>query len=81
LFEQTPRAGISNFGAFVSVASTSLRCHGFEIEGEPFTPYETTFQFTFEDRGHNACGCPTASAECVAVSAGLEPPMLAETLP
>ncbi len=68
--DDAARAGLSNFGAFVSLGSTAIRCAAFELEGEPFNGSN----FSFENRGGNACGCPVADEKCVAVSAGLEPP-------
>jgi hypothetical protein len=68
--EDSARAGLSNFGAFVSLGATAVRCAAFELEGEKWDGSE----FRFEDRGGNACGCPTADQVCEAVSAGLEPP-------
>jgi hypothetical protein len=68
--EDSARAGLSNFGAFVSLGATTVRCAAFELEGEKWSGSE----FRFEDRGGNACGCPTADQVCEAVSAGLEPP-------
>jgi hypothetical protein len=68
--EDSARAGLSNFGALVSVGATAIRCAAFELEGEKWDGSE----FRFEDRGGNACGCPTADHVCEAVSAGLEPP-------
>jgi hypothetical protein len=64
------RAGLSNFGAFVSLGSTRIQCAGYELEGEPYQGLD----FVFEDLGENGCGCPTADGKCVAESAGLAPP-------
>jgi hypothetical protein len=33
--EESARAGLASFGAFVSLASTSIRCAAFELAGEP----------------------------------------------
>jgi len=52
----------------------SVRCAGFDLEGEVIT-HNGVHPFVFEDRGGNRCGCPVASLECVSVSAGLEPPV------
>lgn len=65
------RVGLSNFGAFVSVGSTTLQCQAFDLDREPWDGREATF----EDRGDNRCGCPTADGPCTAVSAGLDPPV------
>jgi len=64
------RAGLANFGAFASLAGTTIQCAAFELEGEPYEgkAYQT------EDRGGNVCGCPKPADKCLSVSAGLEPP-------
>jgi hypothetical protein len=72
--EASARAGLSNFGALVKLATTEIECAAFELEGEP---YEGA-NFVFEDLGNNVCGCPTADRECLSVTAGLEPPEAAE---
>lgn len=64
------RAGVSNFGAFVSLGGVRIACAAFELEGERHVDQP----FRFEDRGDNGCGCPVADGRCVAVSAGIEPP-------
>jgi hypothetical protein len=68
--EESARAGLSNFGAFVSLESTRIHCAAFELAGESYNDKE----FTFEDRGGNQCGCPDADHACKSVSVGLEPP-------
>ena len=47
-----------------------MGCNGFDVEGEP-GPHGP---FSFEDAGANACGCPDQAEECIAQTAGLEPP-------
>ncbi|MBW2456995.1 MAG: DUF1565 domain-containing protein [Deltaproteobacteria bacterium] len=68
--ENSPRAAISSFGGFVSIATTKMLCQSFDLDGEPFEGA----QYGFEDLGQNRCGCPTADSACLIVSAGLEPP-------
>ena len=68
--EASARAGLSNFGAFVSLADTTLLCSAFDLDGES----AANTPFAFEDAGGNRCGCPTATGECKLVSAGLAPP-------
>jgi hypothetical protein len=68
--EQSARAGVSNFGASVAIASTHIQCGAFALEGDPFQG----FGFAFEDGGGNACGCPNADGACKVVSSGLAPP-------
>lgn len=70
LIEESARAGLSNFGAMVSLGATHLRCAPFELAGEPWKGID----FVFEDRGDNLCGCPAADHACHAVSANLAPP-------
>ena len=69
LVERTARAGIANFGSSIALDTTAIRCTAFDLEGEA-----TDAPFAFEDRGGNRCGCPQESGDCLAVSAGLEPP-------
>jgi Right handed beta helix region len=68
--DDSARAGLSNFGGHVSLGSSAIRCADFNLAGEPFGGAD----FTFEDAGHNACGCPDADGICKVLSAGLEPP-------
>jgi hypothetical protein len=70
LIDDSARAGIASFGGFVSIGETAIRCAAFALDGE--STADATFEF--EDRGANACGCPTADGECKAVSSGLEVP-------
>jgi Protein of unknown function (DUF1565) len=64
------RAGLSNFGSMVSIAGSALTCNAFELAGEA----QFGRDFSFDDLGGNSCGCPTATAACKAISAGLAPP-------
>ena len=70
LIADSARAGLSNFGAIVSLGSTRIQCAGYELEGEAYEDQD----FVFEDRGDNGCGCPIADGKCAAVGAGLAPP-------
>jgi hypothetical protein len=74
--EDSARAGLSNFGAATPIQNSVVQCAAFDLEGEV---YGAT-AFSFEDRGGNACGCPTAELDCLVSSAGLAPPVPA-TLP
>jgi hypothetical protein len=69
LVERSARAGIANFASSIALGTTAIRCAAFDLEGETLE-----VPFSFEDRGGNRCGCPQESGDCVAVSAGLEPP-------
>lgn len=68
--EGSARAGLSNFGAKVSLGATVLSCSAFDMEGEPYS----SRPFAFENLGGNACGCPVATDSCEALSAGIEAP-------
>jgi hypothetical protein len=68
--EGAARAGISDFGGTVAVATTAIACAAFPLNGESFG----ASQFVFQDLGHNGCGCPVASRQCTNVSVGLEAP-------
>jgi hypothetical protein len=74
LIADSARAGISNFGATVSIAESAVRCAAFDLEGEP----SAGVPFTFDDRGGNTCGCPAGDRPCEAVSVGLAPPQAFE---
>ncbi len=68
--DDSDRAGLSNFGASVSLGATRIGCAAFALAGEPLDGQD----FHYEDRGDNLCGCPSADGDCKAVSAGLSPP-------
>jgi hypothetical protein len=67
--EESARAGLSNFGAFVAAQSTRIQCASVELAGEP-----SDKPFQYEDRGDNLCGCPSAERPCQVKSSGLKPP-------
>ena len=64
------RAGISNFGADVSVSNTFLDCNGIDLDGE--TVLE--LPFAFEDAGGNDCGCGTDRVTCKVLTTNIKPP-------
>jgi len=68
--EANARAGLSSFGADVSVGGLRLMCNAIDLAGEPHA--ETPF--SFNDLGDNLCGCEQDSSPCKAISAGLAPP-------
>ena len=70
LIDSSARAGLANFGAFASLGATRVRCAALALSGDGYSEHD----FSFEDRGGNACGCPEADGECKMVSAGLAPP-------
>jgi hypothetical protein len=69
LVDNSGRAGITSFGATISVGSTRSECNPIHIDAEdsgPFVP-------KFVDLGGNICGCGAAGT-CVLSSSGLTPP-------
>ncbi len=69
--ETSARAGVGNFGGTMALEGNTIRCSGFDLEGEVVG----LKPFRFEDRGGNRCGCDALVA-CQATSAGLTPPSL-----
>jgi hypothetical protein len=68
--DSSARAGIVNFGAAVTLQSTSLSCQLFDLDSETFANNTARF----EDLGGNLCGCPEPTEPCKSVSVGLQPP-------
>jgi hypothetical protein len=68
--ESSERAGITNFGASVTLSGTALECNPIQIDAESWNGVDPAF----EDLGGNACGCQDAGADCTLLSATLEPP-------
>jgi hypothetical protein len=68
--DESARAGFANFSATTSLGGTRIGCASFALAGERHQGQD----YSFEDRGDNLCGCPTASDVCKVVSAGLQPP-------
>jgi hypothetical protein len=71
------RSGLGNWGASVALGQSTFSCNGFDLEGETIQGVS----FDFHDAGGNACGCPAPTGACVAQSAGLAPPELADPTP
>jgi len=71
VFADTLRAGLSNFGATVSIEDSRFDCNAFALNGQDvgLSP------FTINDLGGNGCGCNGDHEECKVLSANLEPPM------
>jgi hypothetical protein len=63
------RAGVSGFGAVVSISGSDISCNDIDLAGESFGGVSVSF----EDRGENACGCDQQEA-CKLLSATLAPP-------
>jgi hypothetical protein len=68
--ENSSRAALASFGADVAVASSTLQCQSFDLNGERWQDTD----HHFDDQGGNLCGCPEPGVQCVAISAGLSPP-------
>jgi hypothetical protein len=74
--EESARAGLSNFGATVSLTMSSIACAAFALEGQAWEERD----FVFDDHGENRCGCP-AEGVCKTVTTGLAPPAPIEIEP
>jgi hypothetical protein len=68
--DDSARGGLTSFGADTALDTTSIRCAAFALSGMDYDGRP----FTFDDRGGNVCGCPTAEERCKVVTAELEPP-------
>ena len=66
----TARAAVSNFGAYVSLESNQFLCQGFDLQGEPYSGDD----FTFDDFGDNWCGCGAPQGPCQVISSQVGPP-------
>jgi hypothetical protein len=67
--ERSARAGISSFGAAVSVGSTTLTCNAIDLDGEA-TSFAT---YVFDDLGQNVCSCEEVRP-CKVLSTNITPP-------
>jgi len=67
---ESARAGLSSFGAGVTLGGSALHCNTIDLNGE--VSYD--LPFVFEDLGGNGCGRPEATGACKAISSGLAPP-------
>jgi hypothetical protein len=72
--EKSARAGVSNFGASLTMGSTTLDCDAIALDGETSSAGSPSFV----DDGANACGCSGASSVCQVLSNGLAPPELTD---
>jgi len=68
--EGSSRAGVSNFGASITIAATVLQCNAIDLDGESFGD----LAFAFEDLGGNVCGCAGETRPCIVLSTGLAAP-------
>ena len=64
----SPRAGLSAFGAAVSLERVTIACATFDINIER----DVGIDGIIEDLGGNACGCPDATDACHPVSENIE---------
>jgi hypothetical protein len=64
------RAGISSFGASVTLADATLSCNVFDLDAEQNHGVDAVYI----DEGGNRCGCGDAYSECKAQSAAIDPP-------
>jgi hypothetical protein len=69
--EGVPRAGISSFGALISVGQSLLDCNGIDLDGENLDGAT----FGFEDGGGNDCGCGQARVDCKVLTSNIAPPL------
>lgn len=69
--EENARAGLSNFGADVTLRGNRLTCNAFDLNGESTDRGD----FFYEDLGGNYCGCDEL-APCRAATSNLAVPSL-----
>ncbi len=69
--EDNARAGLSNFGAHVTVQGSRLTCNAFDLNGEGTDRGE----FAYDDLGGNYCGCGELTL-CRVATSNLELPSL-----
>lgn len=69
--ETSARAGLSNFGASVTLSSTTFECNTIDLDGEKNAGSDFSFD---TGAGGNACGCGGMATACEALSSGLQPP-------
>lgn len=68
--ERSGRAGVASFGATVALQGSALDCNLLDLASQDYGGRQSSFQ----NLGDNRCGCGDAAAECVAISADLQPP-------
>ena len=68
--DDSARAAVASFGAAIQLDDNLLRCQTFDLVGEPWE----AFTSSFAAGGMSRCGCPDAGAECVLSTVGLTPP-------
>jgi len=70
--ESSARAGLSNFGATVSLGDVLFECTPIPLDGET----HQGASFTFEQTGPLACGCGGSSETCSVQTSNLAPPTI-----
>jgi hypothetical protein len=74
--ESSARAAIANFAGLVSVTGTTMACNLIDLDGEAMFGRD----FSFDDKGGNACGCP-GQAECKVLTSNLAAPEPLDPVP
>jgi hypothetical protein len=69
--EGVPRAGVSNFGASISIRDTLLECNAIDLDGEVFEDEP----FRFDNQGNNDCGCGESRVDCKVLTTNIQPPL------
>lgn len=69
IIERNVRAGVSGFGASVTLGATLIECNAIDLDSETLNGVATSLV----DAGGNVCGCPAAGT-CKSVTANLAPP-------
>ncbi|MBW2458135.1 MAG: right-handed parallel beta-helix repeat-containing protein [Deltaproteobacteria bacterium] len=70
LIEEVNRAGMTTFGAELSLSASRIDCAPIALNTEVWA----TFDPAIQDGGNNTCGCGQVSEPCQAHSTGLVPP-------
>jgi hypothetical protein len=68
--EGNGRAGLSNWGATISVQGSAFFCNPIQLNGE----LDLGSDFAYADLGGNVCGCDGPLETCQVQSSQLEPP-------
>lgn len=69
--EDSPRAGIANFGGLVILRDNALTCNAIDLNGQS----SELFPYEFDDQGGNGCSCEQSSADCRVMTNELQPPV------
>lgn len=70
LIADSERAGLSSFGAHVSIEETIFECNAMNLNGESYEDQPATL----DDLGGNVCGCDDVTTQCQNEHLGLEAP-------